>query len=525
MKKSKKLKKKSFQPSLKFYLLGVLVFFFAFTLTFSNLIKINGSQRSPRPVVVKNHVPVCPGSVSPGSARCSARAVSDTKGSPLVTTSPTGYGPLEFHGAYNLPTTATSGMPIIAIVDAYDNPNALSDLNTYSSTFGIPSLPACSGSIASSSVPCFAKIDQNGGTTYPKVDSGWALESSLDVQVAHAICQNCKILLVEATSNSILDLGKAVNQAVSQGAVVVSNSYGASEFSSETSYDAYYNHPAVAVLASAGDAGFGTGYPAASKYVVSVGGTTLYLNTDNTYNNETVWSGTSSGCSAYEGKPSWQTDSGCANRTLNDVSADADPSTGASVYDSTPYNGQSGWFQVGGTSLSSPLIAAVFALSGNYQVSTLYSNASYLHDITSGSNGTCSSYLCVAGVGFDGPTGLGTPNGLTAFAGGVLTPTPTSGLTATPTPTTAPLPTVLITNPLNNSTVARRSTVTIATSTTNTVKVNFTVNGSLVCSTTVAPFSCNWNIPARPNATYKITATAYNSANNTASNSVTVTSK
>lgn len=488
----------------------------------------------PLPVLQRPSAPVCPGPLSQGNANCNSKVITNKAGRPLATAGPTGYGPLQFHTAYNLPNNA-AGIPVIAIVDAYDNPNAYSDLTTYSNQFGIPVLPQCSGPIAASPVPCFSKINQNGGTSYPRFNSGWALEISLDVQVAHAICQNCSILLVEASSNSFSNLLKAENQAAAQGANAISNSWSAGEFSSETAYDSYFNHPGIAITAASGDNGYsaGTQYPAASKYVVSVGGTTLQLNSDSSYNNELVWSGTGSGCSSYETKPSWQTDIGCAKRTLNDVSADADPNTGAAVYDSAGYGGQYGWFQVGGTSLSSPLIAAVFALAGNYQASTLYANSSYLHDVVSGNNGSCNPlYLCTGLLGFDGPTGLGTPNGLFAFNGTGPTPTPTPILTATPTPTPTPIPepvSVSITNPTNGGTVARRSTVTITTSASGTVtQVSFTVNGSLVCSASLIPlipFSCDWNVSGKPNVTYVITATATDGLGGSASDTITVTAQ
>jgi subtilase family serine protease len=154
--------------------------------------------------------------------------------------------------------------------------------------------------------------------------------------------------------------------------------------------------------------------------VTAVGGTTLTLKGDNTRLSETAWSGTGSGCSSYEAKPAWQADPGCARRAVADVSADADPNTGASVYDSQGYSGRRGWFQVGGTSLAAPLIAAVYALAGNAASTTYgsfpYSHTGSLYDVNSGTNGSCSgSYVCTAGLGYDGPTGLGTPNGTGAF--------------------------------------------------------------------------------------------------------------
>jgi subtilase family serine protease len=356
---------------------------------------------------------------NPGDVHCDSKVVTDGNLQPL--SSPRyvfGYGPVQFLKAYNLTGFTSSGSNTIAIVDAYDDPNIQRDLDTYSATFGIPLLPACS-SVSNPSIPCFKKVDQRGGTRYPRADSGWALEIALDVETAHAVCQNCNILLVEANSSSYSNLMAAVDRAVALGASVVSNSWGSGEFGGESYYDSHFNHPGVAFTVSSGDSGYGAEYPAASPYVTAVGGTSLYLNRDGSYNYETAWTGAGSGCSLFEGKPTWQTDTGCANRTVADVSADADPNTGAAVYDSVRYYGQSGWFQVGGTSLASPIVAAVYALSGNTAGNANqipYLNSGNLRDITSGSNGYCGgSYLCSATNGYDGPTGLGTPNGTAAF--------------------------------------------------------------------------------------------------------------
>jgi subtilase family serine protease len=233
-----------------------------------------------------------------------------------------------------------------------------------------------------------------------------------------AICPSCTILLVEAKSNSMADLGAAVNYAASvPGVVAISNSYGGREFSGETSYEVYYNHPGKAVTVSSGDNGYGVEFPAASRYVTAVGGTTLnQLNSTGGRNGtETAWSGAGSGCSAYIPKPSWQTVAGCGNRTVADVAAVADPNTGVWVY----YGG--GWYVFGGTSVASPIIASVYALAGN-TATIAYGSSSYaalagsLNDITSGSNGSCAgSYLCTAGPGYDGPTGNGTPSRTGAF--------------------------------------------------------------------------------------------------------------
>lgn len=360
-----------------------------------------------------NYEAVCPQGAT-AVAHCNALVVTNAQGNPVGTSVPPvgAYGPDQFHGAYSLPTTSPVAQTI-GIVDAYDDPNIASDLATYDSYYGLPSCTVVNS--------CLQKVNQTGGTKYPRANAGWALEISLDVETAHEICQNCKILLVEASTSSIANLGSAVNEAATLGATVISNSYGSSEYSSEvTDESKYFDHPGIMITASSGDGGYGVEFPAASQYVTAVGGTTLNLNSANGYVSESAWSGSGSGCSSYVTKPSWQTDAGCANRTVTDVAADADPNTGAAVYDSVRYQGQSGWFQVGGTSLASPLVGAVYALAGNAATLTYasypYLHASSLHDVASGSNGSCGgSYLCVAGVGYDGPTGLGSPNGTVGF--------------------------------------------------------------------------------------------------------------
>ncbi|MFI6686730.1 putative Ig domain-containing protein [Streptomyces sp. NPDC050485] len=335
---------------------------------------------------------------------------------------PSGYGPTDLQSAYALPATAGSGATV-AIVDAQDDPNAESDLATYRSQYGLPACTTANG--------CFKKVDQNGGTSYPTADSGWAGEISLDVDMVSAVCPQCHILLVEATSASMADLGTAVNRAVTMGAKYVSNSYGGSEDATDpTSDSSYFNHPGVAITVSSGDSGYGVEYPAASQYVTSVGGTSLSRASNSRGWSESVWGtssggqGAGSGCSAYDPKPSWQTDTGCSKRTVADVSAVADPATGLAVYDSYQ---ATGWNVYGGTSASSPIIAGVYALAGTPAANTNpasypYAHASSLNDVTSGANGSCSpSYLCTAGPGYDGPTGLGTPNGTAAFTGGTST--------------------------------------------------------------------------------------------------------
>jgi hypothetical protein len=327
-----------------------------------------------------------------------------------------GYGPASLQGAYNLPSSTAGAGQTVAVVDAFDYPTAAADLANYRSSWGLPACNTATGA------GCLTKVNQNGQASplpAPSGTSGWATESALDIQMVSAACPNCKIILAEANSPTTNDLGAAVNSAVSLGARFVSNSYGANESSGDPGTDSsFYNHPGVAVTASAGDSGFSVSFPASSPHVTAVGGTSLTTASNSRGWSETTWSGSGSGCSAVEAKPAWQTDTGCANRTNNDVSAVADPNTGVAVFDT--YD-QGGWLQVGGTSVSSPLIAAVYALAGTPAAGTNpssypYAHTSSLFDVTSGSDGTCSpAYLCTAQAGYDGPTGLGTPNGTAAF--------------------------------------------------------------------------------------------------------------
>ncbi|GAB2918658.1 peptidase S8 [Rhodococcus aerolatus] len=371
------------------------------------------ASAAPSPVGLahRHAVDVCP-PASPGSASCDSKVlVDDATGAPAATTGPApgSYGPADLHSAYALPATGGAGQTI-AIVDAYDDPNAAADLAVYRSQYGLPACTAASG--------CFRKVGGTGTSKLPRANSGWAQEISLDLDMASAICPACKILLVETSTASLTDLGTGVNTAVRLGATVVSNSYGGSEYSSETSSDAYYNHPGVPITVSSGDSGYGVQYPAASRYVTAVGGTSLTRAANARGWTESAWSGAGSGCSAYEPKPAWQQDAGCARRTVADVAAVADPSTGVAVYDT--YGSSGGWLVFGGTSVAAPVVAGVYALAGNGSALTAgsspYAATSALDDVTSGSNGSCGgSYLCTAVTGYDGPTGLGTPNGTAAF--------------------------------------------------------------------------------------------------------------
>jgi len=341
---------------------------------------------------------VCPAPAF-GAVHCHAVVVTNGVGNPQATTSPTGLSPTQIKSAYNFPATGGAGQTI-AIVDAFDDPNAESDLNVFSSQFGLPACTTANG--------CFRKVDQNGGTSYPRKDAGWALEISLDIQWAHAIAPAAKILLVEATTNSFANLLAAEDYAKTH-AQYVSNSWGASEFSGETGYDSHFAQSGVSFFVSSGDAGTPAEYPSASRNVVSVGGTTLHLNLSQTDPGfETGWSSGGGGCSVYETATSAQSgfsqygQVNCGGqRATPDVSLDADPASGVSVYDTVRYQGQTGWFTVGGTSASSPMWAARAAVAGTTVDSTYVYSHDIFRDITIGNNGA----PCL--TGFDLCTGRG----------------------------------------------------------------------------------------------------------------------
>ncbi|MDP9265065.1 MAG: S53 family peptidase [Chloroflexota bacterium] len=379
--------------------------FFAVGLLTLSLLSSTASARSsgPNPDFTAP-VPVCPGPAQPGSARCHAQVLFRGNG-PFASTSPTGLSPATIKGVYGFSTSATAGAgKTIAIVDAYEDPTAEADLGVFSSQYGLSACTTANG--------CFTKVDQRGGTSYPKVNTGWALEISLDVQWAHAIAPGAKILLVEADSNSFTNLLAAEDYAKTH-AQYVSNSWGGSEFSSESSYDGHFSQSGVSFFVSAGDSGLPADYPSSSPNVISVGGTTLNFGAGGAFTSETGWSGGGGGCSAYETATSAQSafagfaQVNCGGkRATPDVSLDADPASGVSVYDSTRYQGQKGWFKVGGTSASSPMWAARSAVAGAVVNSTyVYGGSITYRDITSGNNGA----PCLAG--FDLCSGRGSWTG------------------------------------------------------------------------------------------------------------------
>ena len=349
-------------------------------------------------------VHVC-GPADPASARCHAQVLPGRLGD-LAQAAPYGLSPAQIESAYGFSTNLTAGAgQTIAIVDAYDDPTAESDLGVFSAQYGLPSCTTANG--------CFKKVDQTGGSRYPRTDSGWALEISLDVQWAHAIAPGAKILLVEAKSNSFTNLLAAEDYAKTH-AQYVSTSWGGSEFSGESAYDSHFVQAGVSFFVSSGDAGLPAEYPSSSPNVISVGGTTLTFDAKGNVS-ETGWSSGGGGCSAYETATAAQSafggygQAGCGGaRATPDVSLDADPASGVSVYDSTRYQGQQGWWKVGGTSASSPMWAARSADAGALvDASYVYGSKITFRDITQGNNGA----RCL--VGFDLCTGRGSWTGST----------------------------------------------------------------------------------------------------------------
>jgi subtilase family serine protease len=313
-----------------------------------------------------------------------------------------GWGPADLQEAYNLPSSSKGSGQIVAVVDAYDNPNVASDLSVYRSYFKLP--PAK-----------FKKFNQQGQQkNYPKGDVTWGYEIDLDVQMVSAVCPSCTIYLVEANDDN--DLGAAEDEAVKLGAHIISNSWSWGSIS-----ESDFESPGVVYVASAGDSSYGSGVPAEYPNVVSVGGTILAKHGSRF--EEIVWPFTGGGCAVGVTKPSWQQDPSCASRTQNDVSAVA---RDVAEYDSYQWRG---WFTDSGTSVSTPIIAAIYGLAGDASSEdagkklwtlTPQEHKQFLHTIDKGSNGYChGTYLCSAGTGqfgtYSGPAGWGTPNGIGAF--------------------------------------------------------------------------------------------------------------
>jgi subtilase family serine protease len=381
------------------------------------------------------HAPGC-ALARPGHARCylamlkvpasfaprAAAAGAPAPSSSCPASASAGWSACNIQNAYKLTTLSAKdgGTETVAVVDAYDDPNAEADMAVYRSANNLPACSSASG--------CFRQVNEEGvAGDPPPGDMGWGGEISLDLDMVSAVCPNCHIILVEATTSGLNDLLSSVAEAVALGANVVTDSWGSGEFDGETGWDGDLDFAGVPITFSSGDGAYqgGVQYPSASPYVTSVGGTMLTPTTTGRLWKETAWftkppkgqqptQGSGSGCSAWEPKPAWQTDSGCANRMTADVSAVASL---ALSYDSYEPTGDAGWYYNFGTSVSSPIVASVYALAGNFStvttpVSIAYAHVTKFYDIKSGSEGTCTpTYFCKAGAGYDGPTGLGSPKG------------------------------------------------------------------------------------------------------------------
>jgi len=297
-----------------------------------------------------------------------------------------GLHPADLQGAYSLPVQAAGGT--VAVVDAYDDTTAEADLATYRSAFGLAPCASADG--------CFRKVDQGGqAADYPAANAGWANETALDLAMASAACPRCRLVLVEANSDAMDDLGAAVDTAVALGATAVSNSYYANEWVSESDEDAHYDHPGVAMTASSGDAP-DPFYPAASRFVTAVGGTSL-ARSGGAWS-ETPWSMGGRGCSAYVNRPSWQHRTNCSTRATVDMAMIGDPQTGVAVFSTTA----GGWIVAGGTSVGAPLLAGAYALAAN----GAGPGYSYAH---------ADAFRSIEGPGYGQATGLGAPAGISGL--------------------------------------------------------------------------------------------------------------
>ena len=368
----------------------------------------------------------------PARSRRMTSGVRRTSSLPSDTVPNFGWWPIDLVSAYGLPLDPAVGAGMtVAIVDAFDSPTVEADLAVYRAYFGLPPCTTQNG--------CFKKVNARGQQrNFPPsgVGTGWSMEEALDVDAVSATCPNCKIILVESNSDFFSDLAVAANTAAASGAQVISNSYYGPEidpFASPgdppmTAFAPAYQHSGIVVTAATGDFGFneaklappdaGAPFPAGITNVVAVGGTVLGPATNARGWDEIAWDGTGGGCSKLFARPAWQSGA-CAHRLSADVAATAD---GLAIYDSADIPG-GGWGDVGGTSASTPIIAALFALGGNPSEMTgaasVYAHPRALNDVTAGpATGTCTpAYFCTAGPGYDGPTGMGTPNGTRAFGG------------------------------------------------------------------------------------------------------------
>lgn len=340
------------------------------------------------------------------------------------------YGANQLRKAYGV-TEVGARYKVIAVVDAYHSASAYQDLVDYRAMYNLgpidnctkQDLPGMEGAVITEvpagKNPCFMQLDQTGkvAVNHDTQDDGWAQETALDIEMASAICPHCSILLVEAKIPTMANFDRAVAVAAEfKGVKSISNSYGGSD-NGEFKYPSFAAASAkgIAVVASSGDSGYGASAPASFASVIAVGGTSLRLDARGKWDSETAWTKAGSGCSTYNRAAAWQPVfmTGCAGKMTADVAAVADPATGVAV----AYDG--GWYTFGGTSVAAPIIAGMYAIGPDFGDSAgafTVANAAKLHDITEGSNGRCDvNYWCNARVGWDGPTGLGTPIGSDAF--------------------------------------------------------------------------------------------------------------
>jgi len=415
-----------------------------------------------------------------------------------------GLTPQDLHTAYNLPTaTLASPGQTIGIVDAYSNPSLEADLATYDQEFGLPPCTAANG--------CLRIVNEAGQSgPLPQPNTGWGTEIALDVEIAHAICEDCHILLVETESEGGAQLEAGVRTARALGATVISLSWGMEEPASAAAAETF-NLPGVAVVAAAGDYGYRNWYlrnpseefvfyPAASPDVLAVGGTRLEVGPEGRYLQEQVWNGqgaTGGGCAErpFFEAPTWQkelpdwSEVGCQLRAVADLSADGDPYTGVAIYNAAGEG--RGWETIGGTSLATPLIAGAIALAGgvaegtSYIAQTIYANArsdpAAFHQVREGSNGSCEKpytasglsgctaleegrscnerAICLAHPPYSGPAGLGSPDGLAAFTAKTAT-APTETGSATTTQTTATSTTATTATPTTTTVTTTASSAT-----------------------------------------------------------------
>lgn len=370
-------------------------------------------------------VPTLPG-LPPGLIPNPLPHATTTTAAPTTTTTTTapvnpvvGFGAGDLQAAYGVGGVSGgsggSGQTI-AVIEASGDPSVESDLAVYRNHFGLPACSRANG--------CLRVVDQDGGTTQPPVSQSWALETATDLDMASAMCPACKLLVVQASAETLANFAAANNTAARLGATVIDNSWGWTEGDTGTLNDSAYTHTGVVTVAASGEGGYGAvEFPASSPNVVAVGGTSLVRDASGRGWNETAWSGTGSGCSTIYASPAWQPAACGSTRALTDVAAVADPSTGVAVYDSVGIGSRTGWMTVGGTSVAAAIVAGVFGLAGNAADlgpnagGHLYANGPSLNDVTVGSSGACpeSPTLCTAGQGWDGPTGNGTPRGASAF--------------------------------------------------------------------------------------------------------------